>query len=98
MIVADFSLVPIGTETSMGKYIRAVYEMLGASGVKFVPGPNATSLEVKSFDELIDIIQRSNEKLASMGVKRIITDVHIDNRLDKDISIESKLAAGRVKK
>ncbi len=97
MIIADFSLVPIGTETSMGKYIRAVYEMLRASGVKFVPGPNATSLEVKSFEDLTDIIKRSNEKLAEMGVKRIITDVHIDYRLDKEISIESKLAASKIR-
>jgi uncharacterized protein YqgV (UPF0045/DUF77 family) len=67
MIVADFSLVPMGTETSAGKYIRAVYEMLDASGVKFVPGPNSTSIEAKSFNDIFDIIQRSNEKLIEMG-------------------------------
>ncbi len=95
MIVADFSLVPMGTGTSAGKYIRAVYEMLEASGVRFVPGPNSTSVEVESFKDIFDIIQRSNEKLVEMGAKRIITDVHIDHRLDKEISIESKLAAGK---
>ena len=97
MIVADFSLVPMGTETSAGKYIRAVYEMLDASGVKYVPGPNSTSIEAKSFKDIFDIIQRSNEKLIEMGVKRIITDVHIDHRLDKEISIESKLAASKTR-
>jgi uncharacterized protein (TIGR00106 family) len=95
MIVADFSLVPMGTDTSAGKYIRAVYEMLEASGVKFVPGPNSTSIEARTFKDIFDIIQKSNEKLAEMGVKRIITDVHIDQRLDKEISIESKLGASK---
>lgn len=97
MIVADFSLIPMGTETSVGKYIRAVYEMLEESGVKFVPGPNSTSLEAKTFEEIFDIIQRSNEKLKEMGVKRIITSVGIDYRLDKEISIESKLGASKIK-
>ncbi len=85
----------MGTDTSAGKYIRAVYEMLEASGVRFVPGPNSTSIEAATFKDILDIIQRSNEKLVDMGVKRIITDVHIDHRLDKEITIESKLAAGK---
>ncbi len=97
MIVADFSLVPMGIGTSAGKYIRAVYEMLEESGVKFVPGPNSTSVEVKTFEELSDILRRSNEKLNEMGVKRVITSVGIDYRLDKEISIESKMGASKIK-
>jgi uncharacterized protein (TIGR00106 family) len=97
MIVADFSLIPMGSETSAGKYIKAVYEMLQDSGVKFLPGPMTTSVETKSFEELFDIIRRANEKLAEMDVKRIITTVSIDYRLDKEISISSKLGVSRVK-
>jgi len=97
MIVADFSLVPMGTGTSAGKYIRAVYEMLEESGIKFVPGPNSTSLEAKTFEEIFDVIRRSNEKLKEMGVQRVITSVDIDYRLDKEISIESKLGASKIK-
>jgi uncharacterized protein (TIGR00106 family) len=97
MIVADFSLIPMGSETSAGKYIKAVYEMLQDSGVKFLPGPMTTSVETKSFEELFDIIRRANEKLVEMDVERIITTVRIDYRLDKEISISSKLEASRVK-
>jgi uncharacterized protein (TIGR00106 family) len=97
MIVADFSLIPMGSETSAGKYIKAVYEMLQDSGVTFLPGPMTTSVETKSFEELFDIIRRANEKLVEMDVERIITTVRIDYRLDKEISISSKLEASRVK-
>ncbi len=97
MIVADFALVPMGSGTSAGKYIRAVYEMLSESGVKFLPGPMTTSVETQSFDELFDIIKRSNDKLTEMGVKRIITTIRIDYRLDKEISIDSKLGASKIK-
>jgi uncharacterized protein (TIGR00106 family) len=93
MIVADFSIVPMGSGTSAAKYIRAVYDLLGESGVKFVPGPMSTSVETKSFEELFDLIEKANQRLEDMGVQRIITSVKIDYRLDKEISIESKLSA-----
>ena len=44
MIVADFSMVPLGSGTSAAEYIRAVYDLLRESGVKFVPGPMSTSV------------------------------------------------------
>ena len=93
MIVADFSMVPMGSGTSAAKYIRAVYDLLSESGVKFVPGPMSTSVETKSFEELFDLIEKANRRLKEMGVQRIITSINIDYRLDKEISIESKLRA-----
>lgn len=93
MIVADFSMVPMGSGTSAAKYIRAVYDILRDSGVKFVPGPMSTSVETRSFDELFELITKANQRLKEMGVQRIITSVNIDYRLDKEISIESKLRA-----
>jgi uncharacterized protein (TIGR00106 family) len=93
MIVADFSMVPMGSGTGAAKYIRAVYDLLSESGVKFVPGPMSTLVETKSFEELFDLIEKANRRLKEMGVQRIITSVNIDYRLDKEISIESKLRA-----
>ena len=95
MIVADFAMVPMGSGTSAGKHIKAIHYLLREMGVKFVPGPMSTSVEINSFEELFDIIGKANKRLAEMGVERIITSVRIDYRLDKEISIESKLDAIR---
>jgi uncharacterized protein (TIGR00106 family) len=95
MIVADFAMVPMGSGTSAGKHIRTIHQLLKEMGVKFVPGPMSTSVEINSFEELFDVIARANKRLEEMGVKRIITSVHIDHRLDKEISIKSKLGATR---
>jgi len=86
-------MVPMGSGTSAAKYIRAVYDLLRESGVKFVPGPMSTSVETKSFEELFNLIEKANRRLKEMGVQRIITSISIDYRLDKEISIESKLRA-----
>ena len=93
MIVADFSMVPMGSGTSAAKYIRAVYDLLRESNVTFIPGPMSTSVETKSLDELFELIEKANQRLKEMGVQRIITSINIDYRLDKEISIESKLKA-----
>ena len=93
MIVADFSMVPMGSGTSAAKYIRAVYDLLKESDVKFISGPMSTSVETKSFEELFELMEKANQRLEEMGVQRIITSIRIDYRLDKEISIESKLRA-----
>lgn len=84
-------MVPMGTGTSAAKYIRAVHDLLSESGVRFVPGPMSTSVETRSFEELFDLIEKANHRLEGMGVQRIITSIKIDYRVDKEISIESKL-------
>ena len=93
MIVADFSMIPMGSGTSASRYVKAIHEVLKSSGVNFVPGPMSTSLEVESFEELFRIIDAANARLKEMGVQRTITNIRIDCRLDKEISIDSKLKA-----
>lgn len=97
MIVADFAMVPMGAGTSAARYIRAVYEVLKESGVNFVPGPMSTAVETRTMEELFDLIERANTRMAEMGVQRIITSINVDYRLDKEISIESKMSAGKKK-
>ncbi|MCK9441932.1 MAG: MTH1187 family thiamine-binding protein [Methanothrix sp.] len=91
MIVADFATIPMGEGTSASQYVLAVHELLRQSGIKFAAGPMSTAIEASSFEQLFEVIEKANKKLATMGVKRIITTVHIDYRLDKDVSIKSKL-------
>jgi uncharacterized protein (TIGR00106 family) len=91
MIVADFATIPMGEGTAASQYVLAVHELLRQSGIKFVACPMSTAIEISSFEQLFEVIEMANKKLAEMGVMRIITSVHIDYRLDKDISIESKL-------
>ena len=93
MIVAEFSLVPMGTGTSASQYIRAVQDMLRGAGINFVPGPMSTSIEAASFPEIFELVEKANHLLAEMGAKRIITSLKLDFRLDKEISIQSKLSA-----
>lgn len=86
-------MIPMGTGTSASRYVKAVHEVLKSSGVNFVPGPMSTSLEAESLEELFRVIDAANARLKEMGVQRIITNIRIDCRMDKEISIHSKLRA-----
>ena len=86
-------MIPMGSGTSASRYVKAVHEVLKSSGVNFVPGPMSTSLEVESLEELFRVIDAANQRLKEMGVQRIITNIRIDCRLDREISIDSKLKA-----
>ena len=92
MIVAEFSMVPMGSGTSAGDYIKAIHELLVEAGVNFIPGPMSTAVEAKSLKELFDLMEKANQRLVQMGVKRTITSIRIDMRMDKEISMQSKLS------
>ncbi len=93
MIVADLRVIPIGSGTSLSQHIKAVHNMLEEEKISHLSGPMSTTLEVDSLDDLFDIIELANQVLAERGVQRILTTVNIDYRLDKEISMESKLRA-----
>jgi uncharacterized protein (TIGR00106 family) len=91
MIVSEFAVVPMGAGTSVSNYIKAVEEMLSGSGIKFIPGAMSTTIETNTLGEAFDLVERANKVLADMGVKRVITTVRADYRLDKENTIEAKL-------
>ena len=37
--------------------------------MKFIPGPMSTSLEAESFEQLFEVVEKANRRLAKMGVK-----------------------------
>jgi uncharacterized protein (TIGR00106 family) len=93
MIVADLRVLPVGSGTSLSGHIKAVQQMLEEEKIAHLPGPMSTALEVDSLDDLFDVIEQANQLLADRGVQRILTTVNIDYRLDKEISMDSKLRA-----
>jgi len=92
MIVAEFSMVPMGSGTSAGDYIKAVHDLLKENGVTFIPGPMSTAVQANSLQDLFELVEKANHRLVQMGVQRIIISIRIDMRLDREISLESKLS------
>lgn len=96
MITAELSVFPVGTgDTSLSKYIKKCVQVLKdmslGSEIKFVPTAMGTQIEARDLESIFLAVTVLNDTLATMGVKRIITNLRIDNRLDKDSTLDSKM-------
>lgn len=91
MILAEISIVPIGSGTSVSKFIKASLKSIEESGLNFMIGPMSTVVEANSLDEIFNVVKNAHEGMIGMGVLRVITSIKIDDRRDKKSSIEYKL-------
>ena len=93
MIVAEVSVSVLGEGSSIGRFVRAAVEALKKSGLKTLPGPNSTSIEAASIDEILEAVRAAHMAVADAGAKRVVTTLKIDDRRDKSATLEAKLRA-----
>lgn len=91
MIIAQFSIAPIGEGVSLSKYVKEIVNDLKYSNIKFKTNPMSTIIETTDLKSLFDLIEKLNNHLFKLGVLRVITDLKIDYRKDKDATMDSKL-------
>jgi len=93
MVVAEVSVSVLGESTSIGYFVRTAVEALKKSGLKTIPGPNSTSIEAATIDEVLAAVRDAHMAAVNAGAKRVVTTSKIDDRRDKLATIESKLGA-----
>jgi len=93
MIIAQLSIVPVGKEVSVSKYVKLVIETLKKENVKFETNAMATVIETEDLKTLFDVVQKAHNAVVASGADRVITELKIDDRRDKDATITSKLNA-----
>ncbi len=99
MPIMEISIVPIGTKnTSMSKFVASCEEALkDMRGIKGQLTAMGTIVEADSLKKLFAVAQKMHKRALSQGVKRVLTNITIDDRLDKKISIEGKIESVRRK-
>ncbi len=89
--VAEFSIHPIGTGTSVGKYVKRALEAISKiKGLDYQVTPMATILEAKDVQTILKAVEASHSALRAMGAKRISSILRIDERLDKPRMMSDK--------
>ncbi len=91
MALMEISVVPLGTESpGVGKFVAECIKELKKMGVKFQLTPMGTVVE-GDLDTLLKVITRLHKVPFKMGALRVVTSVKIDDRRDKELSIEGKV-------
>jgi uncharacterized protein (TIGR00106 family) len=91
MIIANLAIFPTSEGVSVSRYVKKVLQVIHESGLKSQTGGMSTTIEAPDLKSLFEVIEKAHKVLIDQGVKRIHVDLHIDHRLDKNATIESKL-------
>ncbi len=92
MVIAEFSIHPIGSGTSVSREVKAAVEAISRiHGLKCEVTPMATILESPDLGRILKAVEVSHKTLRKIGAKRISSILRIDERLDKPRSMRDKV-------
>ena len=90
MILAQLSVYPIGEGTSLSRFVKKGIKVIKDSGFHYEIGGMSTAIEVPDLDTLFLLIKKVHQAQVEEGGQRIVIDLKVDDRRDKDASIRSK--------
>ena len=97
---AEISIVPVGTsDTSMSKEIAAAYDAIRniKNFKKVTLTPMSTQVESDNLDDIFQAIHAAHNAVKSVGAKRVISTIRIDERLDKPNILDEKVQSVKTK-
>ena len=97
-IIAEVTVVPLGTASaSLSSFVAEAEKVLkNFPRLKSMLTPMSTILEGE-MDEVLQAVKAMHEVPFRMGAMRVSTTLRIDDRRDKKITMEGKLAAVKSK-
>lgn len=98
MAIVEFTIVPLGTkDTSLSKYVADCHKVLeGEKNIKYQLTPMGTIVE-GDLDMILAIIRKMHEVPFNNGALRVSTSIKIDDRRDKESSMDRKVKSVKEK-
>ncbi|KPJ63651.1 hypothetical protein AMK68_03405 [candidate division KD3-62 bacterium DG_56] len=91
MAIMEVSVVTVGSGSpSQGDVVAETVKVAKRHGAKFALSPMGTALE-GDLDALLEIAREMHEVCFNGGTQRVITTIRIDDRRDKELSMEYKV-------
>lgn len=90
MVTMEISVHPVGTgSASLSDYVADVIRVAKQRGVKYEITGMSTNLE-GDLDTLFDIAREMHQASFQRGAPRVFTIIKIDDRRDKELTLEYK--------
>ena len=97
MAIAAVSIAPVGSGTSVSQYVAAALRVVRAQDqVAYRLDPMFTTLEGQP-DDLFEVIRAMQEAVFAAGGERVGTVIKMDDRRDREATMEEKVASVRRK-
>ncbi|MEO0009566.1 MAG: MTH1187 family thiamine-binding protein [candidate division WOR-3 bacterium] len=92
MLIVEISVVPVGTgNPGVSKYIRTAVEIIKSSGLNYSINPMGTCVEGE-WDEIFSTLKKIHDRLAAIGCQRLVTTIKIDDRRDRNQTMQDKVS------
>lgn len=102
-MLAEFSVIPIGSGESMGEHIATVLKIVDASGLPYRANAMSTVIE-GDWDDVMAVIRKCQNEVLSVA-PRVMTSIHLDirpgrpqNRITEKLKSVEKRLGKEVKK
>jgi uncharacterized protein (TIGR00106 family) len=92
MIIAEISVIPIGTKTpGVSSYVARAVEELRKLGLNPEVTAMSTIFEAEDLSRILEAFKAVHESVFARGAQRVVTTLTIDERRDKAGSIPQKI-------
>jgi uncharacterized protein (TIGR00106 family) len=94
MAMMDISVVPVGTGSpSVSRYVADMHKLLEQeTDITFQLTAMSTIVE-GDLEKLLAVAQKLHRSAFTAGAKRVATNIRLDERTDKPLTIEGKVKA-----
>ena len=89
-MVVNFSIVPIGKETSLSTQVAEVLTIVSESGISYRLHAMGTILE-GTWASVLEVVKKMHESVFDDQIQRVVTTIRIDDRRDRESSVERKI-------
>ncbi len=93
MVLSQLSVYPVGEGTSLGRFVKKGIQVIKESGYTYSVGGLSTAIETPDLDSLFELIKKIRQAHLDEGAQRVIVDLKIDDRHDKDATLNSKISS-----
>ncbi|HWL12703.1 MAG TPA: MTH1187 family thiamine-binding protein [Ureibacillus sp.] len=91
MPLLEISIIPIGTNsTSFSSEVTSVVKKIEEKGLTYKLTPTSTVIEGE-IDQLWDVARDMHQVAFSAGPDRIVTNISIDHRTDKQMDMKHQI-------
>ncbi|MEK7308866.1 MAG: MTH1187 family thiamine-binding protein [Nitrospirota bacterium] len=88
-MLVEFSIIPIGAGSSIGKYIAKVLKIVDASGLRYKINPMGTVVEGR-WNDVMKLIKKCHNSVLKSEA-RVFTAISIDDRKGRSNRIDEKV-------
>lgn len=93
MALLEISIIPVGTTSaSMSSFVTEACRAVERRGLEYQVTPTSTVIE-GDLPQLMQVVQEMHKMAFNGGTRRVITNVTIDERIDKEQDLDRAVAA-----